>query len=74
MYYLIFGEQMRIVEDPIVADNLLRKGWQKGPIKPGENFEWNPKKGVWVEKLSEPQNDALYEQFLEFMKSKEAQK
>lgn len=75
MIYLMNGKDLREVEDPFVADNLLRKGWQRAPQKPSDEYEWSTEKGCWV-KIEKPAIEvdaATIAAFIEFMKSKEAQ-
>lgn len=74
--YLINGKELRELEDPFAADNLLRKGWQRGPSKPGEDYEWSTEKGCWVKKEEKPTiqfDEKTIAEFFEFLKSKEAQ-
>jgi len=72
--YLKNGNELRELEDPFAADNLLRKGWERAPQKPSDDYEWSTEKGCWVLK-SKPAiqfDEATAAAFIEFMKNKEA--
>lgn len=76
MIYLMNGGQLRETDDPFAADNLLRKGWQRAPQKPSEDYEWSTEKACWVKKQAAPIqfDEETVAAFYEFLKSKEAPK